>query len=214
MEQREWTCAVSVFALGSTWTRTPPFALQAATIHELGDIELVPGARVAGVVRDIDGKPVAGATVSFGTTPDPQNELEASASGYYRTRSLDDGSFLFESVYIAERTVIAASHDSIGTSRSVPIETDATVELVLVPTGAIDGVLEQAGRITGLLLHGQTPGCGNRLCDVRPSGAFAIEGLVPGDYTLEVLQHPRWPKREISVTVIAGQRAFARIRAE
>jgi hypothetical protein len=153
--------------------------------------------------------------VEAGINGAPDDELEAAARGYYQTQSRHDGTFVFESVYVAERSVIMASHPSSGTSRSIPIQGDAELEFVLLARGAIDGVLEQPGVYVGLLLiHGQTPGSGSQSCTVRPSGAFAIERLVPGDYTLEVIRRPRWPRRAVRVSVVSGQRAFARIPGE
>ena len=215
IQPRAWTCTVNAFALGSTWTSTPAFELKPAVTNELGDLDLLQGARLTGVVRDLKGCAVADATISSGINGAPDDELEAAARGYYQTQSRDDGTFVFESVYVAERSVIMASHPSSGTSRSIPIQGNAELALVLLPTGAIDGVLEQPGVYVGLLLiHGQTPGSGSQHCKVRPSGAFAIERLVPGDYTLEVIRRPRWPRRAVRVTVACGQRAFVRIPGE
>lgn len=52
--------------------------------------------------------------------------------------------------------------------------------------------------------------CGTSL-SVRPSGFFEVENLIPGEYTIEFVERPLWPRREVCVTVVAGQRTHVRM---
>lgn len=63
----------------------------------------------------------------------------------------------------------------------------------------------------GLIVRSHEPGGGGRIASVRPSGFFQVENLVPGDYTIELVERPGWPRREVRVTVVAGQRTHVRM---
>lgn len=212
-ELREASCSIHVLALGSAWTCTETIELVPGTTRDLGDIVLQRGLRIAGTVRNVDGEPISGARVTIGSTmyDDP---LRDAVDGNFATTSNSDGTFAFDGVHLRDARVrIVASHSVHGASLE-PLLTgsDETLELVLVPSGGIDGVIEpNSSAFVGVIVRGDVPERGSRVARVRPSGAFAVENLVPGDYALEVIEYPRGPRRAVRATVVAGQRTRVRI---
>ncbi len=95
---------------------------------ELGDIKLGPGTRVAGVVRDVLGKPCAGVLLRLSskkTAKAPAVRDEA--------RSDRDGSFVFESAPAAPFTLVASADDLRSARLEVDLNSgDPRVDLELV----------------------------------------------------------------------------------
>lgn len=62
-----------------------------------------------------------------------------------------------------------------------------------------------------VLLHATEQDRGSHGVDVRPSGRFVVDQLLPGEYTLALAE--RSPRRTVRITVIEGQRTQVRIDA-
>jgi hypothetical protein len=84
-------------------------------------------------------------------------------------------------------------------------------ELVLVPTGSIGGVIEPFDTARGVVLVSGGESGNAYSTIVRPSGRFVVEDVVPGAYTVALVERPHAPRREARVTVVAGQCADVRI---
>lgn len=210
---REASCSVHVLALGSAWASTDTMELQPGAIHDLGDIALQPGLRIAGTVRNEAGQPIEGARVAIGSRL-YDDTLRNAVEGNFETMSGPDGTFLLDGIHLWDpRARISASHPLHGASLEHPLAgTDETLPLVLVATGAIDGVIEPHSLMHGgVIVRGDSPEAGSRSVRVRPSGVFAVENLVPGDYTVALVERPSWPRRQVRATVVAGQRSHVRM---
>lgn len=211
---REPSCTVHVLALGSEWASTDTLVLQPGATLDLGDIVLRPGLRIAGTVCDPAGAPVAGARVEIGSPRHDDDALIDAVEGNFATTSGSDGAFVFDGVHLdGPRIGVSASHPLHGASLEQPLTgSDEAVRLVLLPTGSIDGEIEPYSQMHGsLIVRAHAPGGGGRVASVRPSGFFEVENLVPGEYTIEFVERPQWPRREVRVTVVAGQRTHVRM---
>lgn len=213
-ELREPSCTVHVLALGSAWASTDTLVLNPGSTLDLGDIVLPPGLRVAGTVCDQAGASIAGARVQIGSPRHDDDALIDAVEGNFATTSGADGSFAFEGVHLdGPRSGLCASHPLHGASLEHALTgDDETIRLVLLPTGSIDGTIEPHSQMYGgLIVRAREPSRGGRIASVRPSGYFEVDNLVPGEYTIEVVERPRSPRREVRVTVVAGQRTHVRM---
>ncbi len=210
---RETSCSVHVLALGTGWAATPTIELQPGSTHDLGDIELSPGLRVSGTVHDTDGAPVEHARVEIGGPTRDEEPLIDAVDGNFATVTGSDGAFLFDGVHAREHVRVSASHPKHGASLEHPLSgTDETIRLVLVPTGSIDGEVQPNGAMhSAVIVRPDAPDNPSHFARVRPSGVFAVENVVPGEYTIEFVQRPGWPRREARATVLAGQRTRVRL---
>lgn len=213
-ELREPSCSVHVLAPGSAWASTEMMSLPPGGVLDLGDIEPPPGFRIAGIVCNVAGDPVEGAHVAIGSPSHEDDPFSDAIEGNFAAVTGHDGTFLFDGVHLNDSHVrISASHPIHGASLEQPLHgSDDEVRLVLVPTGSIDGeVHPHAVMHTGVIVRGDLPEQGSRVAHVRPSGAFTVENLVPGQYSIELVERPRWPRREVRVTVVAGERTRVRL---
>jgi hypothetical protein len=213
-ELHELSFTVHVLALGCGWASTPTVVLEPGSMLDLGDIELPPGIRIAGIVCNADGAPIGGAHVTIDSPRHDDDPLSDAVEGRFATVSGSDGRFVFDGINIRDSRVgISAFHPSHGTSleQSLSGSNDA-IRLVLVPTGSIDGEVEPYDALrSGVIARAATRGGGVHVASVRPSGRFTIQHLIPGEYVLELVERPGWPPREARVTVIAGQRTHVRM---
>lgn len=187
---------VHVLALGTEWTES-----------DGGDIELRPGLRVAGMVVDATGAPVSGARVTIGYPRYPEDPLLDAIEGNFATVTEQNGEFAFDDVYVrAAKYVIAATH-SAGASRTHAVSSNVT--FVIESTGAIDGIVSPYSEDFGIVSVTRK---GDfwfwRQQNLRPSGRFAFDLLVPGTYKVEVLEHP---PRRVDAIVREGERTFVRL---
>lgn len=218
---RQPSCSVHVLALGSAWANTDTVILPPGETVDLGDIALVPGVRITGTVHDSRGAAVGGATVTVGSRAHSDHgPLADAVDGYFEATTDARGAFAIEGVHLRHRnTRIRAQHPLHGVSLEQPIAVRGRRDrirrkpflLTLQPTGAIDGEIEAIAHNASVIVRGDRPELGSRVISVRPSGRFAVEGLPPGDYTIELAERPSWPQREAVVTVVAGQRARVRM---
>lgn len=210
---RETSFSVHILALGCAWTSIATIDVEPGSTHDLGEIALQPGLRISGIVCSEAGQPIVGAQVVIGTRMhgDP---LHNAVDGNFETTSGPDGMFLLEGVHLdGARPRISASHPLHGASLEQSlVGVNETIRLVLVPTGAIDGEIEPHRAMHGgLIVRADAPDAGGGVVRVRPSGRFSIENLVPGDYSIELVQRPSWPRRVARATVVAGQRIQVRL---
>lgn len=211
---RESSCTVHVVALGSAWASTATIDLEPGSTVDLGDIELPRGLRIAGTVCNTAGVPIGGARVTIGAPRHDDDALSDAVEGCFATFSGADGAFVFEGIHLRDSHVrLSACHPARGTSLEQPLRgADETVHLVLVPTGSIDGEIEPCSVMhSSLIVRAVAPEGGTHVVSVRPSGCFTVEHLIPGNYTLELIEHPRLPRREAHATVVAGQRTRVRM---
>jgi hypothetical protein len=206
-------CTVHVLAEGTAWTSTETITLPPDATYDLGELELHRGLRVTGVVCDATGAPIADARVTIEGSGRTGDTLRDAVDGTFATVSGPDGSFVLDGVPLTQRGVrIGAWHPGHGASARHPVVGhDDALRLVLAPTGAIDGIVEPAPVMGGVIVRGVTDEAGSRVARVRPSGRFVVERLVPGEYTVELVQRSHSPCRIARVTVVAGQRASVRI---
>jgi hypothetical protein len=106
---------------------------------------------------------------------------------------------------------MSASHPDRGSSLpSLIPDHDATIDLVLVASGGIDGIVEGFSEQLGIVFaNGVAEG---RSAEVDPSGEFHLDGLPAGEYTLSMPPLPgRTAPASVNVTVVANQRAKAKL---
>ncbi|GGM00897.1 MFS transporter [Nakamurella endophytica] len=145
------------------------------------DLALVAACTVRGVVRDDEGRPRAGATV---TVTDARGEVVASVV------TGPAGQFAMTDLYAGAYIVTAFAGGSIPEARRVTLSDAGEVDadLTLIRTGTLTGtvsarssdrpVAEAAVTVldsTGAILESTVTG---------PDGGYEFAGLVPGDYTL------------------------------
>lgn len=213
-ELHESSCSVHVLAFGSMWTSTATVQLEPGSTLDLGDIELQRGLRIAGTVCSETGEPIDGAYVEIGGPLRDDDALHDAVEGNFATTTGADGTFVFEGVHLRNgRVRISACHPLHGSALQQLLGgTNETLRVVLVPTGAIDGeIVPYSVMNSCLIVRADAPEGGSHVVSVRPSGLFTVENLVPDDYTIELVERPGWPRREVRATVVAGERIHVRM---
>jgi hypothetical protein len=190
---------------------------------DLGDVVIPRGQRIAGHVRDEAGDPVAGARVVIGRRSlddeDANDPLQEWFQCEFQTVTDADGAYLFDGITSvrppnARGTPVSAMHIERGSSVCVPVpEGDAIVDLTLVATGAIDGMIDGfPGGLGSVTAERRGEPVDLRSARVGPAGTFAIDRLPPGDYTLAMTGLPRMPVASpIEVSVAANERTRVRL---
>jgi len=89
-------------------------------------------------------------------------------------------------------------------------EKDAKIDLVIVATGGIDGVVAgmSNGSVTARL--GSSASGSPIVARIEGTGAFHFDRLLPGIYTVSTYSDGH-EKASIQVTVVAGQRATTKL---
>lgn len=184
---------------------------------DLGDISLTRGLRISGRVRDESGSPVAGAIVAIGRGQRGIDDgpLAQAFRGEFQTSTDAAGAYAFDGVApIRERfqpPEISASHSVLGISAPATIpDKDAKIDLVIVATGGIDGVVAgmSSGNVTARV--GSSPSGFPISARIEGTGAFHFDRLLPGVYTVSTYSDGR-EKSSIQVTVVGGKRATTRL---
>jgi hypothetical protein len=184
---------------------------------DLGEISLAPGLRITGHVRDEAGAPVAGAVVSIGKSRRGIDDgpLAQMFRGTYQTTTDGSGSYSFDGISPTRERYfppeISASDLVRGISAPTTIpDKNATIDLVIVATGGIDGVVAGAtsGNVTARL--GSGPSTFPNSAPVDHAGAFHFDRLLPGVYKISTYSGGL-EKSSVQVTVVGGQRAVAKL---
>lgn len=100
------------------------------------DLSLVRAGSLAGTVRDTEGEPVAGATLSV---TDARGDVVATTS------TGDDGRWSLSELYPGGHTVVAAGPGLRPRAQEVVIEGDTVCDLVLTGRGSLTGAIRVAG---------------------------------------------------------------------
>jgi protocatechuate 3,4-dioxygenase beta subunit len=189
----------------------------------LGELVLERGQRIAGVVRDASGAPVAGARVHVGHwTRIPGHDrprVEQEHHGSYRTTSDADGAYLFDGIdaHAAphSRPHIWASHTKAASTIRALSPTDDTIDLMVVATGHVDGVIAdmRGGRPAVKAIRADEP-LAARMAFPDKTGAFQFDELPVGDYVISVDVGTLEQELSRSVTVIAGQTSTVKLAME
>lgn len=142
------TWRVSVLAIGTRRKVIDGVTVVPGQRVDLGDITLERGQPITGHVRDSSGAPVSGARVLIGRRlAEDRSQLEQAFYGEYSTTTNAAGEYVFDGIDThppdAGTPLIVAKHLSAGSSllRDL-LPGDATVDLVLLPAGSIEGVVE------------------------------------------------------------------------
>jgi protocatechuate 3,4-dioxygenase beta subunit len=193
--------------------------IAAAKVTDLGDIVVPRGLRISGTVRDTSGAAVDGASVSLGRKSDEPTQLQQWFHGTYETTTNAQGAFLFDGVVssVAPKgrpSQIMAMHPRVGTSVPRPVvDRDANMDLVLVATGGIDGVVEGlTDRASSVFAHATATRADAGAAPIDATGSFRFDGLPPGEYTLSMIPLPgKSVPPPVTVTVVANQRARTKL---
>ena len=191
---------------------------------DVGEIHLTRGQRIAGYVRDPAGIAVAGARVTIGRRDgnDDGDPLQQWFSCDFETVTDAHGAFAFNGITSvrapnARPTPIAASHPDLGVSVALPVPAgDAIVDLTLVETGTIEGVVEGfSGRFAMINAHRRGEPADLRGAKLSASGRFVIDRVPPGDYSIAMMSTPGQPTAApVKVSVAASQRTSVRLIAD
>jgi protocatechuate 3,4-dioxygenase beta subunit len=192
----------------------PAVTIEAGKPTDFGDIAMAHGQRISGHVRDATGAPVSGASVTIGqgfNMPDRdvaslvlQGDAEATtdASGAYHFDGVEPR------LFGGRPSQISATAPNVGTSLPIPVpDGDATIDLSLVATGGIDGVVKgSTGQGT---VFANPTGDPNRprTAMVERDGTFSLDNLLPGDYTVKLFGIGAVTAPAVTVTVEATRRS-------
>lgn len=211
---------------GATFVRkTVPFDVAPDDTADLGTITVAAGRSVSGRVLDLNGMPVAGAKVAAGRLISGSGtELNIPEEGFdvQETTTDEDGRFGLAGFSPAPVTLVAGK-DDVGRSVSVMVPrgpSSATVELVLQPTGALDGVVTARGAPvadTAVIASPIGASRSNFFTITGPDGSFALDQLTGGRYMVYPLIGGGGSRpKDLYIRVVdvsAGARARAEIDA-
>ena len=183
---------------------------------EFGDIHLRRGQRLEGHVRDRAGNPVAGARVIVGRA-DPRvdsSRLEQWFRGRFETLTDDRGAYRFDGIDAHGAPLpspqIWATDDRAGASviEGLPT-TDATVDIVLLGAGNIEGFVQGPGGGRALITASHPGESTVRHARMANDEArFEFSELPPGNYVVRLSDRP---DVFTMVTVVNGETAQATI---
>ncbi len=208
------TWGIVIIGTGSARKTLDKLTIKAGQVMDLGDIELAHGQRISGRVLGGTDTPVAGAQVSIGPTNLGIESTVAEWFGArYRTVSDATGTYRFDGVAIGKGTSVVATHPQHGTSAptALPDDGDAVIDLRIMPTGGIDGVVEGRDRDSGLVIARSTADAHRRLTANISNGAFRFDGLVPGEYAISNIGGPGKVGATVKVSVVANERVTAKL---
>ncbi|MCA9679297.1 MAG: carboxypeptidase regulatory-like domain-containing protein, partial [Myxococcales bacterium] len=161
-------------------------------VADLGTITVEPGRAVSGRVLDADGAPVVGAEVAAGrllTGGGAELYIENESVVAQSTRTDEDGRFTMTGFLPAPITLVAGL-DGVGRSASVTIprgKASVEVDLVLIATGGVDGVITRDGQPladTAVIANPVGATRSNFFVVTGPDGTFALDQLAAGSYVI------------------------------
>jgi len=178
-----------------TTTRVEDVDVETETVRDVGVVKVARGRSLSGRVSQPDGTPVAGAAVAAGellTGDGRRLNIPAEGHGVEETRSGDDGRFSMTG-FDETPLVLVAERAGVGRSKSIVLPrspSSAEVDLVLEPTGRLEGSVSRAGRpVPGMVIianpRGETRS--NFLVISGPDGRFDFDTLTAGAYRVTAL---------------------------
>jgi len=189
-------------------------------VTDLGEIAMAHGQRIIGHVRDSSNAAVPGARVEIGQ-PTPgldDDHLQQWFRGEFETTTDATGGYRFDGISPLSGgskkrpAQISATHPERGASIATNLpDGDAAIDLVLVPSGGIDGVIEGFTDGVGMVsMRSPAEPAGRRSTQVNGAGEFRFDAIPPGPYTISMIALPGKPAPSpVSVTVVANQRVKA-----
>ena len=199
-----------VLVLGTTFAtaRVQDVDVVEDKVTDVGVVKVRRGRGVSGRVLGPDGTPIAGADVAAGlllTGDGRRLNVPAEGHGVHETRSDDDGRFSMTG-FDDRPLVIVAEREGVGRSRSIALPrgaASAEVDLLLEPTGRLQGMVSRAGRpLPGtVVIADPRGGAGSHFFVVAgPDGRFDFDMLTSGAYRVGVLigEGGRRPKNMFS----------------
>jgi protocatechuate 3,4-dioxygenase beta subunit len=193
------TYVVSISGNDFTRRLVADVVVPAGTSVDLGTIQVEPARTVSGRVTTRDGRPAAGATVYLGTmlSGDERSIQIERRNGLVEETSVKtgaDGRFRLAARSDEEMRVVA-DHPALG--RSVPLvvaggKSSATVDVVLEPTGVLEGRVLRAGK--GVAdLHIVATSEERHVWFMTasgPDGVYRFDRLAPGRYSVDMQPEP------------------------
>jgi hypothetical protein len=187
--------------------------LRAGETVDLGEITVDRGHTMTGHVRDANGSPVARAKVTITSSArlTDEDQLTAIVRGNFTTTTDDRGGFRFDGLNLWSLTGSPARLEAIVERRAASNQqlvpnADATIDLVVLPTGGIDGVVEVPtdGHVYARPMSSRDLGPFVPVTD----GKFRVDNLLPGTYQLELTSVDGVASLpSVRTTVVAQQRA-------
>ncbi|MCB9896996.1 MAG: carboxypeptidase regulatory-like domain-containing protein [Planctomycetes bacterium] len=183
----------------------------APVVLRLGDA----GARLTGLVRDGDGRPVAGAIVQVGGEGGWVGEGDARGAPPRRTTSDAGGAFAFDGLPPGATDVLARADGFAPLEQRVVLAADDTtrVELVLLPGGVVLGEVHDEDGLPVVGAHvalGTLGGFGRHGAISDGAGRVEIDGVEAGIHIVQVTQ-PEFVPRTDHVSVDEGETAELQI---
>jgi RNA polymerase sigma factor (sigma-70 family) len=184
--------------------------------RELGTVVVKRGRSITGRVLAEDGAPVAQAQVVAGqflSGGGTQLYIATESGGAQETTSDDDGHFVL-SGFEPGPLVVVAERAGRGRSDTVPIppqQASAQLDLMLRPTGSLDGRVTRDGRPfpDTVVIATRQLGTANFFVMSGPDGRFALDTLAPGPQLLQAFVNRRKDLLLRAVAIEPGQRAHA-----
>jgi hypothetical protein len=213
------TWRIAVIAPSTRVTISSEVTITSNETIDVGELALRRGLRIGGRVRDESGAAIVDAQVWIGRMWDWMHErssIERMFTGVYETRTDTDGAYAFAGVDVLDETfptseIILATHHRVGVSvmHELP-KTDATVDLVLLGSGRIEGVVQQLRGGHGFMVAeraGEPARARHASCDA--SARFTFEDVPAGEYVVKL--EPETEAAPVRVTVVANQTATATV---
>lgn len=202
----------AVVIIGPTFARTaiPNVRIVAGQTTDLGTIVVSRGDVLRGRVVDGTGAGVAGATVVVGAGTYATSPLGMIMRGARRVTTDASGAFDIPGMPPSdgERT-IEATHPTRGASAPTTFPGGGgPVELVIQPTGRVEGRVLPAKRDLYSVIARRTDQPGRYTSDIDRNGGFAFPQLPPGEYELSVLGESLEGEPHVTVTAGATARAM------
>lgn len=220
------TWQLTLVGPGTRMKLLDPITVESGRPVDVGDVALEPGQRVCGHVRDPSGAPLLGARVIIGHAPgraEAQSQPDRWFQGLYETTTDATGAYVFDGVdgrheFMGPRR-IWATHPNSGVSviSELPDE-DATVDIELLGSGRIEGVVEglRGGVPLVFARRADEPEAARRelvtkSSEVRFLGEFRFDDAPPGDYIISLGVPETVATSPVQVTVVDGQMVTAKL---